>query len=135
MSEESSQVEKLVTVYLKVRTAIRDKEDEHKAEMAELKEQYELLGDKLLKLCNGLNSDSIKTPAGTISRRITSSYWTSDWDSMYDFIQQHDAAHLLERRINNRAMQEFLEDNPDELPMGLQADKRYTVQVRKPNTK
>ena len=38
MSEESSQVEKLVTVYLKVRTAIKDKEDEHKAEMAELKE-------------------------------------------------------------------------------------------------
>jgi hypothetical protein len=30
-------------------------------------------------------------------------------------------------------MKEFLENNPEAFPMGMQADRNYTVQVRKPN--
>jgi hypothetical protein len=54
---------------------------------------------------------------------------------MYKFIAENDAYHLLEKRIHNTNMKEFLEENPDALPIGLQSDRKYAVSVRKPTKK
>jgi hypothetical protein len=54
---------------------------------------------------------------------------------MYQFISENDAPFLLEQRIHNSNMRQFLEDNPDKLPIGLQNERKYTVQVRKPTAK
>ena len=54
---------------------------------------------------------------------------------MYVFIKEHDAPQLLEKRIHNGNMKEFLADNPDVVPEGLQAKTRYTISVRKPTKK
>ena len=126
-------INKLVKVYLKIRNAIDEKETQHKEELATLKEQFGIVGQSLLNLCKEQNLDSIRTPVGTVSRRISTRYWTSDWDSMYRFISEHDAPFLLEQRIHGSNMKEFLENNPEAFPMGMQADRNYTVQVRKPN--
>lgn len=126
---------KMVSAYLKLRDAIHDLEEKQKDEMQVLVDQFEVVGNKILEHCNEQNIDSIRTPVGTISRRISTRYWTSDWDSMYQFIKEHDAPFLLEQRIHGSNMREFLENNPDALPMGLQAERKYTVQVRKPTKK
>jgi len=123
--------DKLVGVYLKIRTAIQDKDQEIK----KLKEQQDKVSDELLKLCESQEADGLKTPSGTVSRRVTSTYWTSDWKQMYVFIKEHDAPQLLEKRIHNGNMKEFLADNPDVVPEGLQAKTRYTISVRKPTKK
>ena len=123
--------DKLVAVYLKIRNAIKDKDEEIK----KLKEQQEKVSDELLKLCESQEADGLKTPSGTISRRVISSYWTSDWEQMYAFIEEHKSPHLLEKRIHNGNMKEFLADNPDLTPAGLQAKSRYAVSVRKPPNK
>lgn len=128
-------VEDLASVYIKIRGAIQEKEEQAKVEIEGLKEQLELISNALLSVCNAENADSIRTPAGTVSRRVSSRYWTSDWDSMYTFIRDNDAPFLLEQRIHNGNMRQFLEDNPDAAPMGLQAERKYTVQVRKPTNK
>jgi hypothetical protein len=128
-------LDELVATYLKMRTAISEKEDQHKAEIASLKEDFDMVANKLLTLCNDLGVDSLKTSVGTVSRRVSSRYWTSDWESLYKFISTHDAPFLLEQRIHNSNMKQFLEDNPEDFPMGLQADSKYTVQVRKPTAK
>lgn len=125
----------IVSVYLKIRTAIEELEEQQKAEMAELKEQFDTVAAKLLDICNDQNADSIKTPAGTVSRRISSRYWTSDWSTMHKFILEQEAPYLLEQRIHNGNMKQFLEENPDLFPAGLQADRKFTVQVRKPTSK
>lgn len=122
---------KLVAAYINMRTAIQEKEEEVK----KLKEQQNLISDRMLELCAKEDIDSVKTPFGTLTRRVHSSYWTSDWDRMYAFIAENDAYHLLEKRIHNGNMREFLEENPDVLPMGLQSDRRYAVSVRKPTNK
>jgi hypothetical protein len=54
---------------------------------------------------------------------------------MYAFIEEHSAPHLLEKRIHNGNMKEFLADNPDVTPEGLQAKNRYAISVRKPTKK
>jgi hypothetical protein len=133
MLDSEVDINKLVKVYLKIRNAIDEKETQHKEELATLKEQFGIVGQSLLNLCKEQNLDSIRTPVGTVSRRISTRYWTSDWDSMYRFISEHDAPFLLEQRIHGTNMREFLESNPEAFPMGMQADRSYTVQVRKPN--
>jgi len=79
--------------------------------------------------------DSIRTPAGTVSRRVSSRYWTSDWESLYNFIRENDAQYLLEKRIHNGNMQQFLEENPEVFPEGLQNERKYIIQVRKPTSR
>jgi len=139
MSEVADRVEvdlnKLVSVYLKLRDAIQEKEEQHKQELQELQSEFDVVSGVLLSHCTTQNIDSIKTPVGTISRRISTRYWTSDWDSMYQFINEHDAPFLLEQRIHGSNMREFLENNPDAFPVGMQAERKYTVQVRKPTKK
>lgn len=135
MSEKEPTTEELVAVYVKMRNAIEARQKEQEAEMAILKEGFDAIASRLLTICNEQNADSIKTGAGTVSRRVTSRYWTSDWESMHKFILSHEAPFLLEQRIHNGNMKQFLEDNPEDFPMGLQADKKYTIQVRKPTNK
>ena len=125
----------LVLAYRKIRDAINEKEEAHKAEVTELKAQQDLVSDALLALCNEQNLDSIRTPAGTVTRTVNTRYWTNDWESMHKFIKEHDALHLMEQRIHNGNMKQFLEENPDTLPVGLNADTKYVVRVRKPMSK
>jgi hypothetical protein len=134
MSDQQS-IADLVAVYRKLRGALTEAEEAYEAKVKTLKDQLELVSAELLNFCNEQNLDSVKTPAGTISRRVQTRYWTTDWDQMNNFIIEHNALHLLEKRIHNTNMKQFLEDNPDALPIGLQVDNKYVIQVRKPSEK
>ena len=134
MSDQQS-IADLVAVYRKLRDAIAEAEETHEARIRELKEQQDLVSAELLNFCNEQNLDSVKTPVGTVSRRVQTRYWTTDWDQMNNFIMEHNAVHLLEKRIHNGNMKQFLEENPDVLPIGLQVDNKYVIQVRKPSEK
>ena len=128
-------VEKLVAAYRKLRAAIAEEEEIFEAKVADLKEKLDYVSKELLEFCNDQNVDSIRTPAGTLSRRVQSRYWTTDWDQMYSFIEKHNAPFLLEKRLHNGNMKQFMEENPDILPVGLQVDNKYVVHVRKPTEK
>lgn len=130
VAEELS-LEALVTAYVKIRDAKEAKEAAFKEELREIEDQLQTVGDRILEICKEQNADSVRTKAGTITRRVTTKYWTSDWESMYKFIKEHDALFLLHQRIHSTNMKAFLEENPDVLPMGLQADSQYTLVVRR----
>lgn len=133
--QDEFNLEQTVEVYLKIRNAIEELKERQKEELAALEDQYEVVSNTLLDFCNEQNLDSVKTKAGTISRRVTSRYWTSDWDSLHRVIAEHNAFDLLEKRIHQGNMKQFIEENPEAFPPGLQSDSKYTVQVRKPNSK
>lgn len=123
--------EKLADIYIKIRDARAALKEKFEAEDSVMKEQQDLLAEKMLDLCRDIDADSIKTPAGTIIRKVDTRYWTTDWDSMYQFIEEHEAFPLLEKRLHQTNMRQFLEENPDLLPAGLQADSKYTIVVRR----
>jgi hypothetical protein len=127
--------DRLVAAYRKIRAAIDEKEAAHKEEVGTLKSQLDLVSGEILRICNEQNLDSLRTPAGTVTRRTVTRYWTNDWEVMYQFIKEQDAPFLLEQRIHNGNMRQFLEENPDTLPMGLNADTKYAITVRKPTNK
>ena len=124
--------EDLVLAYRNIRDAIQAREDKHKDELQILKGQLEALADKMLEICNEGGMDGFKTSAGTVSRTVQTRFWPADWEVMYKFVQDHEAPDLLEKRIHQTNMREFLGDNPEAVPEGLQTDRKYVIKVRKP---
>jgi hypothetical protein len=131
MNETDVATDKLAEIYIKIRDKRSEMKEQFEKQDNELKEQQDLLAEQMLSVCSELGADSIKTPAGTIIRKVDTRYWTTDWDSMYQFVQEHDAFPLLERRLHQTNLKQFLEENPELLPAGLQADRKYTVVVRR----
>lgn len=123
--------EKLSEIYVKIRDARSALKEKFDAEDSVLKEQLDMLATKMLDLCQDIDADSIRTSAGTIIRKVDTRYWTTDWDAMYQFVEENNAFPLLEKRIHQTNMKQFLEENPDKLPVGLQADSKYTIVVRR----
>ncbi len=132
-NEEKPSVNKLTEIYLK----IRDKREELKKKFEitdkRLEEQMDVVESELLELCKELESDSIKTQNGTVMRRVSTRYWTNDWESMYEFIKENDALELFEKRVSQTNMKQFIEENPDKFPKGMLVDSKYKITVRRSN--
>lgn len=128
-------IENLVEVYRKIRDTIAKRKEVFEAELEELDKSLSVVSAAILDFCNAHNLDSVKTPMGTVSRRVQTRYWTNDWESMYNFVVEHNVPFILEKRIHNGNMQHVLDGNPDLMPMGLQLDRKFTIQVRKPSKK
>ena len=131
VTTSSLPLDKLAAIYIKIRDAKDKLTADYKKQYASLEEQMSVLEVEMLETCKTMNADSIRTKAGTIIRSIKSRYWTNDWDSMYRFIKDNDAYGLLEKRLHQTHMKEFLSENPDLLPMGLNVESEYTVVVRR----
>lgn len=136
MSEESEVAERpdldqLTSIYLKIRDKRSELKREFENQDKDLEEQQKMLAEQMLDSCKELGADSIKTPHGTIIRSVKSKYWTGDWDSMYNFIKEHDAFGLLEKRLHQTNMKDFLNEHPDVMPMGLNVENEYTIVVRR----
>jgi len=124
-------VNQLTSVYIKMRDKRSRIKQEWEAEDTKIKEQMELIEEKLLDLCKELNTNTLGTDHGTVIRSVKSRYWTNDWDSMYQFIKEHDAFGLLEKRIQQSHMKEFIQENPDVYPVGMNVENQFTVLVRR----
>lgn len=136
MSEENEaatrpDLDQLTAIYLKIRDTRAENKREFENVDKDLEEQQKMLAEQMLDSCKEIGADSIKTPHGTIIRSVKSKYWTGDWDSMYTFIKEHDAFGLLEKRLHQTNMKDFLNENPDVMPMGLNVENEYTVVVRR----
>ena len=132
---EQVALDTLAAVYLKMRDARDAVRREAEAKEKEIEDEMRIVEQQMLDACKAIGADSIRTPYGTIIRSIKSRYWTNDWDSMYQFIKEHDAYGLLEKRLHQTHMKEFLEENPDVLPAGLNVENQYTVVVRRSKEK
>ena len=111
-------------IYLKAQEVQKqlDKLEEQKAEIKNaMKDQMRDLGVK-----------SVKTEGGNISLSTKTRYYTDDWDSFKTFVTEHDALDLFEKRIAQKNMSMFLEENPGVVPAGLNSMSEYAVTVRKP---
>ena len=119
--------EKLVGIYQKMSAKLTELERQQDV----IKEQRKKVTDQLLEILKENGAESMRTESGTFYRTVRPSYTTTDWDSMYKFIVENDAFHLMQQRINNTNMKKFLEEYPDLLPPGLNSLSAYTVGVRK----
>lgn len=121
----------LVNVYIKIRDAKEIKKKQMEAEIADLDQQLAAVEQELLEICKTTGQDGGKTQYGSFTRAVKTRYWTSDWDSMYKFIREHDAPDLLERRIAQGNFAQFVQENPDKMPAGVNIEAKYSITVRR----
>ena len=124
-------LDKLVKAYVKIRDHRSEIKKAYDAEDTVLVDQLEAVRAALLAHCKEHGVDSVRTAEGLFYRTVKQTYWTSDWEQMHKFILEHEEPSLLDKRINQKHMREFLEDNPDLLPKGLNSNSTYTISVRK----
>lgn len=122
---------KLVKTFQKIKAKRTELAAEFKEQDDKLKAQETKLKDAMNEFCSDNGVESVRTDNGTFYRTVRTRMWTSDWESMHQFVLEHEAPDLLEKRINQSNMKQFLEENPDVVPMGLNVDSEYVVTVRK----
>ena len=127
MELDDNKIEKLMQASINM----RDKIAELEKQISDIKVQRDQVDMALNEACRTLNVSSLKTKAGTISRILKTKYWTSDWNSMYDFILENKLPEFFEKKLVQSAIKEYLEQNPDKHPPGLQATSEYTVRITK----
>ena len=132
MTNETEPMDRLAKVYIKIRDKLSELTRTFEAEEARLKEQQALIAAAMKDQLQAMGVKSAGTAFGTDSLKTRTRYYASDWDAMYRFIQEHDAAFLLEKRIAQTNMAEYLEQNPTDVPPGLSTMSELTVAVMKP---
>jgi hypothetical protein len=124
-------IDKIVDTYIK----IRDKKDaltnKFKSEVAELDEQMAVLKHKLVDISKETGVTSFSTSNAVAYRTVKNRYWTNDWDSFYGFMQEHSAMELLEKRIHQSNIKEFMDQHPELHPPGLNIDSEYEITIRR----
>lgn len=124
-------VEKLVKVYIKMREKQAEMASAYKEQEEALKEQMAKVKGALLDHCKEHNVESVRTAEGLFFRTLKQSYWTNDWESMGKFIVEHQVPELLEKRLHQGNVKQFLAEHPDLLPPGINVDSEYSVTVRR----
>jgi hypothetical protein len=139
MAEESVEeqdtplpLNKLARIYLKIRGRIQQLEKEHEAELDKLKSARDEVANAMKDQMLATGTKSAKTDAGTVILGESKRYYASDWEEMKKFIIANEAVDLLEKRIAQSNMAQFLEANPEKVPPGLNVMSEITVSVRKP---
>ena len=124
-------VDKLTGAFIKIRNARAVLSAEFKEKDAKLVAQQDMLRQGLLDYCTEQNVESARTSEGSFFRTTKTKFWTSDWESMYEFIMENRVPEFFDKRLNQTNVKQFLEENPDLMPKGLNQDTEYSIVVRK----
>lgn len=125
-------MDKLAKVYRKMAAKIQELTTEYDAAVEEIKRQQDAVKNALKDQMLVMGVSSVRTDNGTVVLSTKTRYNTQDWDSFKEFVREHDAIDLLEKRIAQTNMAQFLEENPGVVPPGLNSMTEYAISVRKP---
>ena len=121
----------LTKTYIKIREEKARLSAKFKEEEAVLTRQLDRVKQGLLDYCDAHNVESVRTSEGLFFRATKRKYWTADCEKMYAFVLKHEVPELFERRLNQTNLKQFLEENPEVQPEGLNVDTTYSITVRK----
>jgi hypothetical protein len=125
-------MDKLARVYRKMQQRIQELTAAYESEVEALKAQQETIKNELKDRMLALGVKSVNTDAGTVILSTKVRYNTQDWDAFKQFVIEHDAVDLLEKRIAQTNMATFLKENPSLMPPGLNSNSEFSISVRKP---
>lgn len=124
-------LEKLTRIYIKMRDKKAELTKELDEKIAKVDEDMRTVKSAILDYMKETGVESLRTEAGIVYRTVKTKYATSDWESMNKFILEHGVPELLVKAINQSNMAAFLEEHPDLLPPGLNANSEYSVTIKR----
>jgi hypothetical protein len=129
--KDSVPLEKLIRVYIKMRDKKAELTQELEEKIAKVETDMKTVKTGILDHMKEIGAESLRTDVGTVYRTVRTTYSTTDWESMHKFILEHGVPELLEKRIQQTNMKAYLEEHPDLLPPGLNANMEYSVTVKR----
>lgn len=123
--------DKVVKAFVKIRDARAALKAKYEEEDKALETQQDALSSHLLEVIEGTGANSLSTDYGTATRTVKSRIWTQNWEAMHNLVLETSNLDMLERRISQKVMEEFLANNPDKKPDGLCVDRKYVISVRR----
>jgi len=134
MEEENAvPLDKLAHIYRKIREKIEVLTKEYDTQVEALKTQQDEIKFAMKDQMKAMGVKSVQTTYGTVSLVTKTRYSTQDWDSFKKFVVEHEVVDLLEKRIAQTNMANFLEENPTLVPPGLNSMTEFDITVRKPS--
>ena len=132
MTEDTIPMDKLARIYRKIKAEIDELTKDYDTKVETLKAKQDTLKFAMKDQMKALGVKSVNTAFGTVSMVQKTRYSTQDWDAFKDFVVENHAVDLLEKRIAQKNMSEFLESNPGMIPPGLNTMSEISVSVTKP---
>ena len=130
---ETIPLDRLAKIYRKIRDEITAITQEYDSKVEALKAQQDEIKNAMKDMMKTMGVKSVRTAQGTVVMTVKTVYDTNDWDSFKKFVIEHDAVDLLQKRIAQLNMKQFLEENPGLVPPGLNSNAEYDISVRKPS--
>lgn len=128
---EDPRLKKLVKVYLKMKMQRDEITQRFKDEDSALRDRMDILKAALLDYCRENGVEGARTTDGLFYRTTTTSYWTNDWESMGQFVVENNIPQLLEKRLHQGNVKQFMEENPEVVLPGLYVDSKYQISIRR----
>lgn len=122
----------LAKIYVKMREKLSQLTRDYEAAEAEIKLQQAEVAAAMKDRLQALGAKSAGTTYGTVTLKTTTRYYFTDWEAAHQFIIDNNAPYLLEKRVSQSMMKEFLETNPGVVPPALNTMSELTVSVTKP---
>lgn len=130
---EQLKLDALVQAYRNIRVAKESLTKDFESALGNLESEQDVISSALKGYMLEAGLKSLKTAQGTVSLLQKTRYFTNDWEKFDEFVIEHKATSLFERRIAQNNLKTFLEDNPGVIPPGLNSESKYEISVRKPS--
>lgn len=124
-------IDKLVAIHRKMETAMA----EYQAKIDEIEEQRQEVRNTILEMMKEQKLESVRTDHGTVTKGVKDRYWSNDWSALHQYIIEHGAVGLLQQRIHETNMRDWIAAHPNDFPPSLNVDREYGITIRKPSTK
>ena len=135
-TENKVQLDDYVGAYIAIRNQRDALKRKYELDDSSLKDELKKLEAVMLMECNNINADSIKTGSGTIIKTLRENFVCSDWDGLKSFIMENNLIELLQQRLHNGNLKEYLVNHGnDGLPPGINSIREYNIVVKKPTNK
>ena len=131
--EEEFSLEQVAIAIIAIRDEVASINKEADKKIKELEREKEKLERYCADKLEQLGSESVKTKSGTIMRQDKVRYSSRNWAEFYTLMKEEDRFELLEKRIHQTNFKEFLEENPDKEPKGLNVFRETKITVRRGN--
>jgi hypothetical protein len=124
-------IDSLVAIHRKMEKAM----SEYQAKIDEIDEQRLVVRSTILEMMKEQKLESVRTDEGTVTKGVKDRYWSNDWAALSKYIAEHGAIGLLQQRIHETNMREWIAAHPNDFPPSLNVDREYGITIRKPTTK
>lgn len=129
--DEAERLDQMVKIYIKIRDHLRKEQQAFSEKEEQIKSQMQAIEEHFLEKCKAIGAKNIKTKYGTIIRSVRTEYSTNDWESFYEYIDEHKLYDVLHRRINQTNLKTWLEEHPTLVPKGLNVVNSFSITVRR----